>query len=127
MRQMVPLVEILVEDSKFRTDWLKTRLIREGIFEHRCSKCQLTEWLDVLIPLELDHKNGVKTDHRLENLCLLCPNCHALTPTYRGKNVKHPPPKVYLCSDCDTQISYWGKRCYSCAWIERHKNTSEKK
>jgi 5-methylcytosine-specific restriction endonuclease McrA len=39
----------------------------------------------VLIPLELDHINGNNGDNRLENLRLLCPNCHALTPTYRSK------------------------------------------
>jgi hypothetical protein len=38
------------------------------------------------IPLELEHKNGNNTDNRIENLTLLCPNCHALTETYRGKN-----------------------------------------
>ena len=39
------------------------------------------------MPLELDHKNGDRRDNRLENLWLPCPNCHALTPTYRGRNI----------------------------------------
>jgi len=46
----------------------------------------LAEWLGQPIPLELEHANGDRTDNRLEKLSLLCPNCHALTPTYRGRN-----------------------------------------
>jgi 5-methylcytosine-specific restriction endonuclease McrA len=45
----------------------------------------LIEWLGRPVPIEVDHVNGKNTDHRLENLRLLCPNCHALTPTWRGR------------------------------------------
>lgn len=67
---------------------LKKRLLNERIFSFECSSCKRTEWLGQPIPLELDHINGNSLDNRLENLRLLCPNCHALTPTYRGKNIK---------------------------------------
>jgi 5-methylcytosine-specific restriction endonuclease McrA len=65
---------------------LRNRLLKEGYFKHRCSRCKNTKWLDQPVPLELDHKNGNNKDNRLSNLRLLCPNCHALTPNYRGKN-----------------------------------------
>jgi len=86
--QAQSLSELLVEYSTYNTWRLKKRLIKEKIFIEECSKCKLTEWLGQPIPLELDHINGINTDNRLENLRLLCPNCHAQTDTYRGKNQK---------------------------------------
>lgn len=65
---------------------LKNRLLREGIMQPDCSSCGGTTWLDQQIPLELDHIDGNNSNNNLSNLRLLCPNCHALTPTYRGKN-----------------------------------------
>lgn len=67
---------------------LKNRLISENILPRICSNCNLTEWLGKPIPIELDHIDGNNLNNNLDNLRLLCPNCHALTDTYRGKN-KH--------------------------------------
>ena len=65
---------------------LRIRLLKEEILQPTCSCCGLTLWMDGPIPLELDHIDGNSEDNSLHNLRLLCPNCHALTPTYRGKN-----------------------------------------
>jgi hypothetical protein len=83
-----PLAEILVKNSSYMcTKTLKRRLLREGVLERKCSACLRTRWRGQPIPLELEHKNGNRSDNRLCNLTLLCPNCHALTPTYRGRNI----------------------------------------
>lgn len=65
---------------------LKNRLLKEKIFNHQCNECNKKTWLNRPIPLELHHKDGNNTNNNLDNLSLLCPNCHALTDNYRGKN-----------------------------------------
>lgn len=62
---------------------MKLHLIRER--GHCCESCYNTEWLGQSIPLELDHVDGDRTNNDKENQKLLCPNCHAFTPTYRGR------------------------------------------
>lgn len=80
------LEDILVKGSDYQSNKLRKRLLKEGIFLRICSKCMGTNWNGKEIPLELNHVNGDNSDHRLENLELLCPNCHAQTDNYRGKN-----------------------------------------
>ena len=68
---------------------LKGLLWRDGYKHKQCEICNGVEWNGVEIPLELDHINGDRYDNRLENLRILCPNCHAQTDTYRGRNKKN--------------------------------------
>ena len=67
---------------------LRLRLLSEGCFEKKCNKCGNTTWLGEEIPLELHHKDGNKENNSIENLELLCPNCHVFTDTYKTKNWK---------------------------------------
>jgi hypothetical protein len=69
-----------------QTNMLRKRLLREGYLNHMCSCCSLSDWLNKPIPLEIHHINGNNKDNILSNLQLLCPNCHAFTTNYRGKN-----------------------------------------
>lgn len=80
--------EYLTKNSNIQSFKLKKYLLEENIFKPICSSCNLSTWLTGLMPLELDHINGDNSNNELSNLRLLCPNCHALTSTYRGKNKK---------------------------------------
>lgn len=82
----IPLEEILSGyHPEYQTYKLKRRLVKEGLIKDECSICGWNEKSKDrdLTPCELDHINGDPTDHRLENLRMLCPNCHSLTETYR--------------------------------------------
>ncbi len=81
----IPLDEIMVEDSDYHTYHLRNRLIKEGQIENKCTECGITEWRGKSIQCELDHKNGKSTDHRKENLRMLCPNCHSQTENFRKR------------------------------------------
>jgi hypothetical protein len=81
-----PLALLLRHGSAYHSNKLRRRLISEGVFLPRCASCGLEQWLGKAIPLELDHIDGDRENNELPNLRIVCPNCHALTPTYRGRN-----------------------------------------
>lgn len=78
----------LVEDKLVQSNSLKKRLINEGLKQHKCEFCGITEWNGKPAPIELDHIDGNRYNNTIQNLRILCPNCHAQTDTYRGKNKK---------------------------------------
>ena len=83
----ISLREIL--DGKhpsYQTNKLRIRLIKEGIKKEKCEVCGITEWNNKKVSFELEHKDGNSNNHLLDNLMILCPNCHSQTDTYRGKN-----------------------------------------
>jgi 5-methylcytosine-specific restriction endonuclease McrA len=83
------LTEIFEGKANYQSYKLKKRLLKENIKNHQCESCGLDKWLENPIPLELHHIDGNRYNNSLENLSLLCPNCHALTENYRAKNISN--------------------------------------
>jgi Zn finger protein HypA/HybF involved in hydrogenase expression len=95
----VNIDDYLKDGSTVSSHRLKQEILKVGLKEHKCENCGLNEWLGNPIPIELDHINGKNNDNRLVNLKILCPNCHALTPTYRGRNKKVDLKKCRICDE----------------------------
>lgn len=102
--------EVFCEDSTYtQRTGIKKRLIRDHGFEYKCVDCGLEgEWNGKPIVLTLEHKNGVRNDNRLENLCFLCPNCHSQTETYAGRNISRAGR---FCTECSTWLTSATKNC----------------
>jgi hypothetical protein len=84
--QELPIEELLVAGKKRGRENLKRRLLAAGLKEDRCERCGIAEWLGKTLSTQLHHVNGDGFDNRIENLQLLCPNCHSQTDTYGGRN-----------------------------------------
>jgi hypothetical protein len=82
----MPIEELLVAGIRRGRYNLKLRLLRAGVKENCCEACGLVEWRGRPLTMALHHINGDRHDNRLENLALLCPNCHSQTANFAGRN-----------------------------------------
>ena len=80
----------LCEHSLLSTSNAKALVYKLGLKENKCEICGISEWQGKPLVCELHHINGDSTDNRIENLQILCPNCHSQTENFRSRNI----PKV---------------------------------
>lgn len=95
-----PLEEIFNgKHPNYNSSKLIKRLIEEGYKDYKCELCGLKEWLNRPLSLQLHHKDGNHSNNKLENLQILCPNCHSQTDTYSGKSSQKTKEKKKYFED----------------------------
>ena len=88
-REKYLLEEVFVKDSPVTQKVLRGQVERHNLIPYKCQNCGCDgHWQNGIIALEIDHIDGDNTNNEISNLRYLCPNCHALTDTYRGRNIK---------------------------------------
>ncbi|VBB18631.1 HNH endonuclease [Yasminevirus sp. GU-2018] len=111
-RERRELGDILVENSTYSNrQVLANRMFSSKLMENKCAICGIPPiWNNTKLVLQLDHINGINDDNRIENLRMLCPNCHSQTDTYAGKSHKN----INKCGNCNSILKTKDEHCGTC-------------
>ena len=115
----IPYSEYENGNKKIRAFALKKKLFKEGLKEEKCEICGLTEWMGKHIVFQIHHKDGNNQNNSLDNLMILCPNCHSQTENYCGK--ANGSRKTNICPDCGRPILPNSRYCHVCASSHKQK------
>lgn len=107
--------EYLTENSTISSYKLGLKIFKEGLKEYKCECCGLSNWMGREIRLQIHHIDGNHTNNRLENIQVLCPNCHSQTNNFCTKAEK----KIKYCPDCGREILGSSNYCFDCALKHR--------
>ena len=122
----IPLHELLINQSRYvSSSTLKTKVIKAGLLEYKCYICDNNgHHFGKPLVLQLDHINGERNDNRIENLRILCPNCHSQTETFCGKHKKTKEKVQTYCAKCGKDKKQ--KNSKVCDKCNRHKSGKKK-
>lgn len=115
----VNIEDLLCANSTDDSSFIRRKLLKAKIKQNKCEKCGISEWCGKPISIQLHHIDGNRTNNSLENLIMLCPNCHSQTDNYCGKNIEKTE---HYCVDCGVKISHGSIRCNKCNMEYRWKN-----
>lgn len=110
-----PIESYLINGSYCNRALLKDRLIKAGYKRNVCEICGISEWNGKPLTMQMHHKDGDNKNNNLDNLMMICPNCHAQTENYRGAANRTTDKPVNHCQDCGRMIRRTSIRCPSCA------------
>lgn len=120
------LKEVLIQGTMLNSNH-KKRLISEGLFKDECSNCKIKEWDNKPLTLQVDHIDGNTFNNQIENLRMLCPNCHSQTSTFAGRNIKlknsssKKQTPTHQCKDCQSVVCLRAERCERCSHKHQRK------
>lgn len=109
------LQEYLVKGVRVCQHNLKKRLLSEGVKQNICEICGVSEWNGKPLNMELHHKDGDFLNNTLENLIMICPNCHSQTENYRRSEIKDAKADAHRCIDCGARVNKHSIRCTRCS------------